>query len=114
MKAIKTEKYNTCNDWGFGGSAGIETTYDNGLSTRKGKSYYRHHRPHQYFGLYIEFEGELIEVYDVNTEKKFKSVKAVSVYKNETALTARIGDTDEVEIGYHGMAKRVHIVIINH
>lgn len=112
MKVVKTEKYNTTNNWGFGGGVGVETTYDNGLSTRKGKAYFRHLAPESYFKLYIEFEGDSITVVDVHSEKKFKSIKAVSVYKNETALTARAGDADEVQINYHGMAKRVHTVTI--
>lgn len=114
MKVVKTENYNTNNDWGFGGVIGVETTYDNGLITRNGQAHFRHLRPTDYFKVYVEFEGDRIEVADFASYKEFKSLEKVSIYKNETALTARAGDADEVEVGYHGMAKRVHTITINH
>lgn len=40
--AVKTEPFNTCNGWGFGGGIGIQYTFANGVYIRKGKAYYRH------------------------------------------------------------------------
>jgi hypothetical protein len=48
MQVISTEKYNTNNAWGFGGGIGVKTTFDNGVTHKKGKAYFRHLPPESY------------------------------------------------------------------
>lgn len=58
MKAIKKERFNTNNAWGFGGGIGTETTFDNGIVNRKGKAYYRHSPSVSFDQWFIQLEDD--------------------------------------------------------
>jgi hypothetical protein len=50
--AVKTETFNTCNDWGFGGGTGIQYTFANGVYIRKGSAHYRHTPSSPFIAVY--------------------------------------------------------------
>lgn len=65
MKILSKKEYNTNNAWGFGGVAGIEYTFENGLTLVEGQAYYRHLNPEPAFllrlnGERIHEEGRLV------------------------------------------------------
>lgn len=55
-KPIRTEEFNTCNGWGFGGGIGQVDTYPNGYRHRHGTAYFRHLNPEK-FNKYYNADG---------------------------------------------------------
>lgn len=47
-KITHSEKFNTNNNWGFGGGVGVARSYSNGYRSRCGTSSYRHAPPEKF------------------------------------------------------------------
>lgn len=67
MNKVSETKFNTNNAWGFGGAAGTETVYDNGLVNQKGKYYYRHTSSQSFDNWYVQTDEDR---YDLNKKPK--------------------------------------------
>lgn len=66
--ATKTETFNTCNAWGFGGGTGIEYTFSNGVTIRKGKAHYRHLPSSPFIAVYKDSK-RVIDEASLNKQK---------------------------------------------
>lgn len=118
MQVVKTESFNTNNDWGFGGAAGVYTYYDNGLVVKKGKAYFRHSPPESFEYVLVNYDNTLLIISDLVTSLKGlqkMKVESVSVYKSEDDerdfIIARTGE--EAEINYHGtLLKKVKTIYL--
>lgn len=60
--AVKTQDFNTCNAWGFGGGVGKEYTFANGITIRKGTAYYRHLPSTHFIAVYKDGERVIDEI----------------------------------------------------
>jgi hypothetical protein len=81
LSLIGTERFNTNNGWGFGGSIGTQSIYSNGLVMSKGKYCYRHLLPQPFVKWYYNSENalyEITELYDIRkSETNLYEVKFV-------------------------------------
>lgn len=112
MKKIKEESFNTNNAWGFGGSIGTNTYYDNGIMIRKARKHHRHTGTSSDNRVYVK----AVDDFYIPLRRSVKSytdvvnltgVKTISVLECNEHYSALIGDIEEALIYDNVPHKRI-------
>lgn len=90
MKLLKTEKINTTNGWGFGGVIGTIKTYDNGVTLKEGRAYYRHSIPTNVKQYKVEVEKNFSIDIDGGINSTTKEIRVFKSSSNYYATTKDI------------------------
>jgi len=112
MQIIKTSSFNTNNAWGFGGSVGTDTYYDNGIMIRKARKYHRHTGTSSDSRIYVQAKDDFYiplrrSVKSYTDVLKLDGVTTISVLECNDHYQALIGDIEEVLIYDNKPHKRI-------